>query len=127
MDGKIRGSFPGGPRKKVPASERTSAPRLERVEDIEERRAQSRVRRERSRRGKRTLYVFLGSVVVSGGVGVYLGSQNATSLDEIRASQQEEVGADDAAAEMTEISAEINRVLLELWKMEDVEQLRNSR
>ena len=34
--GRITGSFPGGPRKEVPAAERTEAPRLSRIEDIEE-------------------------------------------------------------------------------------------
>lgn len=78
----------------------------------------------RVRRGARTRRLVLGmvlSAVLAGTFGRALGLRGHTTLEEITAAQQ--------AAEATgsELSREINRALLELWRMEDVEYQRNRR
>ena len=126
MEGKISGSFPGGPRKRVAAAERTSAPRLRRVEDIEELAVGQHIRRTRDRRRKRVFYAVLVSVAISGATGWYLGIQNQSSLEEVRA-QMAAQRATESGGDMGDLSSEVNRVMLELWKMEDVEYARNTR
>ncbi len=126
MEDRIAGSFPGGPRKQVAAAERTSAPRLSRVEEIAERAATRHVRRKQDRRRRRVLYGVLVSVAISGATGVFVGVRNRTSVDEVRA----QIAAQQAVelrGDLGDLSTEINRAMLELWKMEDVEYMRNSR
>lgn len=126
MEGRISGSFPGGPRKKVAAAERTSAPRLSRVEEIEEQAVGRHIRRRHGRRQKRIVYVVVLSVLVSAATGVYLGFRNRSSLEEVRAELAAQQAAE-AGGNFGDMSSEINRAMLELWKMEDVEFMRNSR
>ena len=126
MEGRMSGSFPGGPRKTVAAAERASAPRLRRVEDIEERAVGRHVRRSRSRRRIRIASVVLFSVAVSGAGGVYLGLRNRATLEEIWAEFAAEQAAE-AGGGFGDLSTEVNRAMMELWKMEDVEFARNSR
>ena len=84
MEARMRGTFPGGPRKSVAAAERTAPARLGRVQQIEEQAARRYTRRGSRQRRKRLLYGFLSAVVVSGGVGMYMGLQNHTTLEEVR-------------------------------------------
>ena len=123
MNDRIAGSFPGGPQRRTSAAKRTSAPRLRRVEDIEARAARQQIRRSQGRRQKRVFFAMLVSVVLAGAAGTILGVRNRTSLEQVRA----EVAAETASADMSDMSTEVNRALLELWKMEDVEYQRNSR
>jgi len=119
----IRGSFPGGPRKSAPAGARTSAPRLERVEQIEAGVARRRLRMTRRERHKRLAYGLVTVVVVAGGVGVYTGWRSHTTAEQLRAEAEAAVATED----IMDLSKEVNRTLLELWKMEDVEFMRNNR
>jgi len=124
---KIRGSFPGGPRKSVPALQRTAPPRLSRVEEIEERSAARMIGLTHGRRRSRLMFGFLVSVVVAGGTGVYFGVRNQRTLEGIRAEREAETAQTSGGLMNDELTSEVNRALLELWKMEDVEYMRNSR
>lgn len=126
MEDRIGGAFPGGPSRKGSTEERGSKPRLTRVEDIELRKAAQRERRARRRRLKRLAAGVGLSVVVAGAGGVYLGLQSHQSIDEIR-SEQSFAEESESGFDMSEISQEVNRTLLELWRMEQVEYTRNSR
>jgi len=66
------------------------------------------------------------SVVVSGAGGVYLGLRNRATLEEIRAEFAAQQAAE-AGGGLSDMSTEVNRAMMELWKMEDVEYMRNSR
>ena len=66
------------------------------------------------------------SVAVSGAGGVYLGLRNRVTLEEIRAELAAQQAAE-AGGGFGDLSTEVNRAMMELWKMEDVEYMRNSR
>ena len=119
MEGKISGSWPGGPKRDGEAPERTHPPRLERVEEIERRSASRSLRRQRKARTTRFLFGIGFSALVAGGFGWVLGLRSHVTLQEINAEQvAQEIQESDMATE-------INRVMLELWRMEDVEYERN--
>lgn len=124
MEARMRGTFPGGPRKSVAAAERTAPARLGRVQQIEEQAARRYTRRGSRQRRKRLLYGFLSAVVVSGGVGMYMGLQSHTTLEEVRAN---EAAAAAGPAGSGELSSVLNKAMMELWKVEDVECQRNRR
>ena len=67
---------------------------------------------------------MLVSTVISGAVGALLGIRSNATLEGLRAEQAAEA---EPSGDMLGLSSEVNRTLLELWKMEDVEFLRNSR
>lgn len=130
MDEKIRGSFPGGPRKSQPAAERTGAPRLSRVQDIERRSADRQQGRARGRRKKRFFFGLVVSLVAAGSVGLYFGQRSHTTLEELRAEQEAALGPGSGSVDemdMSAVTGEVNRMLMELYKMEDIEYMRNSR
>jgi hypothetical protein len=66
------------------------------------------------------------SVAISGATGWYLGIQNRSSVEEVRAQMAAQRGAE-SGGDMGDMSSEVNRVMLELWRMEDVEYARNTR
>jgi type VI protein secretion system component VasF len=107
-------AFPGGPRSRPG----TRAPRLERLEavrDRDERLVVLRLRRRRTRRVRRQVLGFLAATLVAAGVGAYLGFATRTTHEELSEAQQRAHRRD------LDVSREVNRALLELWKMEDVE------
>ena len=120
MEERIRGSFPGGPRRGAPAEVRTKAPRLRRVREIEAAVAKRGFDHMRRRRRRRVLVGFVFALTTAGGVGAAIGLRSHTTSEELVTA-----GARREAAEM-DISKDLNRTLLELWKMEDVEFMRNS-
>lgn len=91
---------------------------------IEEHAARRYTRRGSRQRRKRLLYGFLSAVVVSGGVGMYMGLQSHTTLEEVRA---KEAAAAAGPAGSGELSSVLNKAMMELWKVEDVECQRNRR
>ena len=117
---RIRGSYPGGPRRGTDAvgEERAEgAPRIGRVEQLEERlerASRGRVHRQRSRRRWKGLALAL---LVGGGIGLFLGYRSHQSSEDI-------TDARNATRQrpMFDQTQETNRVLLELWRMEDVEK-----
>mgnify|MGYP003985502273 FL=1 len=130
MDEKLRGSFPGGSSKTRPVAERTTAPRLSRVEDLERRSAVRQQGRTRARRKKRFVLGLVVSLIAAGGTGLYFGKRSHVTLEEIRAEQETVTGGAQGGGgdtDMSFLSGEVNRTLLELWKMEDIEYMRNSR
>jgi len=121
------GTFPGGPRKSEPVPERFGPPRLSRVEDIEERAALRGVRRRHRKRGIRIAYGLVASLVVSGLMGLVLGLSTHETRADVQAEAKAAEDAQRVNADVEAFSSEVNRTLLELWKMEDVEFSRNSR
>lgn len=73
----------------------------------------------RARRSRRVALGFIGATIVAASAGAYVGMSSHTTREALteaqRAARQRDI----------DISSEINRTLLELWKMEDVEALRN--
>ena len=120
MEERIRGTFPGGPRRKDPAPVRTKAPRLRRVREIEASVAKRGFDHIRRRRRRRVFTGFVFALTVAGGLGTVIGLRSHTTSEELVAA-----GAGREVPEM-DISQDLNRTLLELWKMEDVEFMRNS-
>lgn len=120
MHDPIKGSFPGGPTRPGADDAPRRAPRIRRVADIEagrhRRAAETRARRRRIRLG-----VGIAAVIsVAFGIGIALGMASHTTAADMTAEQQA------AYARDRSISSEVNRVLLELWRMEDVEHARNA-
>jgi hypothetical protein len=119
MEERITGSWPGGPKREGDPRKRARPPRLRRVEDLEAGFA-ARLLRFRHRARSRRIALGLAFVLVfSGGIGWALGKVSHRTV--------EEVSAEYATARRRDldISAEVNRTLLELWKMEDVQAARN--
>ena len=90
-----------------------------RVEEIEGQIARrSRRLRQRSRR-RRLLWTVLLGVPMGAGVGFTVGYSTRTTPEELMHSMEAESSPESA------LSEEINRALLELWRMEDLEFARN--
>ena len=119
MEGRRGGSFPGGPSRGGTSEGRRRASRLERVADIEARVADTSVARTRRGRRRRAILGLMLSVLAAGGLGVALGVHSRMSAEEVAARNQ--VAARPADLD---ISREVNRALLELWRMEEAEMLR---
>ena len=92
MDEKLRGSFPGAPSKTRPVAERTTAPRLSRVEDRERRSAVRQQGHARARRKKRFVVGLVVSLIAAGGTGLYFEKLSHVTLEEIRAEQETVTG-----------------------------------
>lgn len=120
MSGGFHGSFPGGPSRRGGPPPRSGPPRLRRVEDIEERVARRQMVLKRDRRRSRVLWGLVGTAFAAGTIGLLLGMQSHTTAAEITAAEE----ARNQPSTM-ELSKEVNRTLLQLWRMEDVEAARN--
>ncbi|MFV1988639.1 MAG: hypothetical protein ACC682_15300 [Gemmatimonadota bacterium] len=115
------GMYPGGPRGAAPGTEIHGSPHLMRVEEIEEligRR--SSCHRQRNRRKHLIVALVLGTVL-AGSFGLVVGRSAHTTPEELAnevvAKQNPEAG----------LSKQVNRTLLELWRMEEVEYARSRR
>ena len=119
MEERITGSWPGGPKREGDAHKRTRPPRLRRAEDIE---AGLAARSVRIRHGARSRRIAIGlgvSLAVAGGFGWVLGKASHRTAEEVISEYAT------ARRRDLDISAEVNRTLLELWKMENVQAARN--
>ena len=70
------------------------------------------------------------SLVAAGSVGLYFGQRSHTTLEELRAEQEATAAPESGSLEemgMSAVTGEVNRMLMELYKMEDIEYMRNSR
>ena len=116
---RIRGSYPGGPRRGADAvgEERPEgAPRIGRVEQLEERLERASRREVRRHRTRRVWSGLALALALAGGAGLYLGYRSHRSSEDI-------TDARNARRQRPfDASQETNRVLLELWRMEDVEK-----
>lgn len=111
------GRYPGGPRRRDGDEDPVPRPHLEGVDEIEDRRARSSTRYSTKRRARRVRIGFLVAILVSGGIGLALGYLSHQTPEDLAREQER------ARAESFDASQEVNRVLLELWKMEDLEKL----
>lgn len=117
---RIEGAYPGGPRKRDGDADEGERPRspLTRAEEIEGRLHDRRRRRVRRRRRRRLLVGLLVAVVAAGATGFWMGLQSNRTSEEIAA---EEDGRPERGFDLTR---ERNRVLQQLWLMEDLERAR---
>ena len=120
MGERILGSFPGGPRRRGPSEEPVPSVRLHRVEEIEAGIARRRLVLNRKRRRRRTVGGMVFALSLAGAAGLLVGLLSTSSAEELTAAQMESQSRERGA------SQDLNRALLELWKMEDLEYMRNS-
>ncbi len=121
MADRIRGSFPGGPSRTGPSARSDHPPRTHRMDDLERADAERRFRATRAGRRRKRLVGLLVSLLVAGAVGWGLGLGAHQSAEEITESAREQEVQD------LDISREVNRTLLELWRMEEIEAQRGQR
>lgn len=119
MTDKIRGKWPGGPKGRADAEPIGRRIRTRPVADLEDRVAAHRVRRKREARARRVLLGFAASLGLAGVIGWVVGERSHASAEEITAEH------DAAVAPVSDLTKELNRAMLELWRMEDVEFMRN--
>jgi hypothetical protein len=86
------------------------------MDELEDARARRSVERRRRARNVRLIWGFILSLVAAGGLGLALGLESHATPEELAAPAQGPRGPLDR-----EISEQVNRTLLELWRMEDVE------
>lgn len=115
------GIYPGGPHGTAFASQSQRPAYLPRVEEMEERKDRHFVRRVRRARRNRLAIGLALAVSVAGAFGFAIGKSSHTTAEGLMEAM--EVEQDQASW----LSDEINRTLLELWKMEDVEFSRSRR
>lgn len=115
MSARIGGVFPGGPHR---VGEGGSAPpRIRGVADFTKAADGRRLERARARRRRRVVLGLLAAMLAGGAGGVLAGLAFGPD-PQGQARQNEEASSLDRA-----ISREVNRTLLELWKMEDAERV----
>lgn len=112
----IRSAFPGGPTNGPDAARRTK-PRLRGVAQLEEARARTAERRKHRARGRRTAVVLGAAALAAFSLGLGAGFLHRATQETLTQ------GLRAAHTERTDmgISREVNRTLLELWKMEELE------
>ena len=116
---KIAGRYPGGPRREpLVAVESRPRPRLSTVNEIEERMARGAVRHRQQRRKTRVLMGLAGTVVAALAAGDWIGLKSHQSTEDITA----ELGAETDGG-VLDLAGERDRILRELWKMEEMERL----
>lgn len=119
---KIAGRYPGGPRREpLVAPEDRPTPRLSTVAQIEERKARGAVRHVRKRRRKRVLVGLAGVVFAALVLGGWVGWKSHKSSEDITAEMEMD------AVDGFDLENERDRILRELWKMEELERLPQSR
>lgn len=111
----IRGAYPGGPTHPATLSEPGLTPFIPSVASLETYAAHRRLLRRRARRAARRIVgvsaVFAAALVIGGA----LGRASRVTPTEVASARQAQPSMDRL------ISREVNRTLLELWKMEDLE------
>jgi hypothetical protein len=120
MDEPIRGSFPGGPKHSSPQPARRHRPRVESVGEIEAAMARRTVERQARRRRLRVVVGFVFALLAAGGLGAYIGFARHRSAEQLTAANNVQESRN------LDISWQVNRTLLQLWQMEDVEALRDA-
>lgn len=110
------GRYPGGPRRRAEGEEPPRRPDLEGLGEFEERVARQAGRRHAKRRARKVRIGFLVALLVSGAIGLMLGYMSHQTPEELAAERER-------ARQEFNASEEVNRVLLELWKMEDLERM----
>jgi len=114
----VGGAYPGGPRKRNDAEgigRFSPSPDLRSAEELDARSHERHRRRVRKRRRKRVLIGFLVALTAAASVGFWMGVQAHRSSQEIANEQ------DRAAQQDRELVRQRNKVLQQLWEMEDLE------
>lgn len=117
----ISGAYPGGPtrRERFGQAESNEAPRAIRSGEDNERRAGRRDQHDRLRRRKvRAILGVSVTLLISAAAGIYLGLSAVRASDELM--EKAEVGINRPEAE---ISREMDRLIDQLWKMEELDRL----
>lgn len=117
---RITGSFPGGPTRKDTTPQRHGPVRAAPLRTREDRHAARTLRRSRAQRRWRVAGGFVVSLLAAGGLGLSLGLLSHDSAAEASGAALGQQSRD------LDISQEVNRALLELWRMEEVEGRRSS-
>ncbi len=115
------GIYPGGPHGAASVKEMQRPPRLMRVEEIEKRIARRSNRHGRRKRRNRLVLALLLVASAAGGLGLILGHSTHTTAEELTDALRVKRNPGPGSSE------EINRVLRELWRMEEVEFARTRR
>lgn len=119
MDERIRGSYPGGPKRDREPGGDERPVRLRGVEEMESSRARRSLCRSRRSRRRRAWAGLAAVLAVAFAVGAALGLSSHETQETL--TRREEA----SARQDLDISKEVNRTLLQLWKMEDLEAARN--
>lgn len=117
---RISGSYPGGPKREQlkTKEERGFSKWIPRVVDLE-RSAGRRSLRHRNRARRTHLLAVVGlTLVVSGIGGMYMGLQAHKSSEDLARAEREKA----RPADIDLLLGEADRLLNELWKMEDLER-----
>lgn len=114
----ISGSYPGGPKKQTLRSkkERKSHPTIPGVNDLERWARDARVETERRNRARRIKVGLVCVLLAAGGVGGYVGLSAHTTPEQLAEKERSK------ARSRGEISDQADRLINELWKMEDLER-----
>lgn len=119
MSERIRGSYPGGPARDGSGGTDRPPVRVRRVRDFEDARALRSLASSRRDRRRRVVAGLALLLAVAFGVGTSLGRSSHETQATLTARETESRQRD------VDISREVNRTLLQLWKMEDVEAARS--
>lgn len=106
----VGSSYPGGPKR---SSEDASPSRLWSTEDLEARGRQKVIRSRRAKKKRALLLVGAVSALAAGAFGYFLGIEARV--------EPPSQDAAETSADQT-MNQQINRLMLELWKMEDLER-----
>ena len=119
----ISGGYPGGPPRHGQEDEGPDHDRPEMQkrelrggESVEASVAGHAARRKKKRRNRRLVIGLVTSLIAAAGVGAYVGLQNRKTAEDLA---QQEINERE-----TDLEKEADRLLNELWKMEDLERTR---
>ncbi len=114
----ISGSYPGGPKKQTLRSKRESERHavIPGVSDLEQWARQAKVEIRQRKRARRIKVGFVCALLVAGGVGGYVGLSTHTTPEQLAEEERSKAQAPG------ELSDQANRLINELWKMEDLER-----
>ena len=114
----ISGSYPGGPKKQTLRSKKESERHatIPGASDLERWARHARVEIQRRKRARRIKVGFACALLAAGGVGGYVGLSTHTTPEQLAEEERAKV------QNSSEFSDQANRLLNELWKMEDLER-----
>ena len=118
---RISGFFPGGPGRADPAADRERRARLRGGEDREAARADREVTSKQKRRRRRLVIGAVAMLVLAATLSVVVMDTGPQTAAESIEAEAQEGGVE------SEIDSRIDRILDELWKMEEVERSENRR
>jgi hypothetical protein len=118
---KLPGSYPGGPRREDKADLESRGRNLASAEEFDARRGRAASRRWAEKKKRRAWAVLTAAILLAGGTGLFLGFLTHRTTEQL----SEEREAERQGGLSDQITSETNRMLMELWRMEDVEFQRN--